>query len=200
MKCFSIPFISMGFLFLLGCSPVKLPATNEYQISAYSAKQLVTKPQHNTLLVTAPEAVAGYDTKEMLYIKKPFKLEVFAKNTWAAAPAEMFYPLLVQSVQRSGFFYAVTSSPYVQEADYRLDSQLLHLEQSFLHQPSVLQLSVKVVLTHVSDSKVIASQIINRQIPCPTDTPYGGVVAANQASEQITAAVAAFVLASIKHD
>ncbi|RUR10568.1 ABC-type transport auxiliary lipoprotein family protein [Legionella sp. km772] len=185
---------------LSSCSPVKMPVTSQYQLTNYSSKQLVGHPSHNTLLVTTPEAVAGYQTEAMLYIKKPYQLEAFSKNAWVDPPASMLYPLLIQSIQRTGYFSAVSSSPYTQGADYRLDSQLLHLEQNFTKKPSVLEFSVKLVLTRVSDNKIIASRIISQNLVCPQDTPYGGVIAANKASLLITEAAASFVVNNIKRN
>jgi cholesterol transport system auxiliary component len=188
----------VGLPILMACSPVKLPEANQYQISSFSTKQWASHAGHNTLLVTNPEAVAAYQTSEMLYIKKPFQLEAFSKNAWVESPASMLYPLLVQSIQRSGYFTAVSSSPYTQGSDYRLDTQVLHLAQNFLKKPSVLEFSIKVVLTRTSDNKIMASSIISEAIPCPNDTPYGGVLAANKASFLITEAVARFVVKSIR--
>lgn len=199
MRIFTTLIFSIVVL-LTGCSPVKVPVTNEYRLNAFSSKQYSSKPRYATLLVTAPEAVAGYDTEEMLYVKKPYKLEPFAKNSWTNPPADMLFPLLVQSLQRTGYFYAVTSSPYSEEADYRLDTQLLKLDQNFLGKPSVLEFVAKVVLTRTEDNKIIGSRIISMQIPCSQDTPYGGVVAGNQASLKFTAEVAGFVGALLKHD
>ncbi|HAU1251794.1 TPA: hypothetical protein F8S27_03650 [Legionella pneumophila] len=195
----SVCFI-LGILTLMSCSPVKVPVTNEYQLTAYSTKQLTRKPRPITIQVTVPEAVAGYQTEEMLYMKKPFKLEPFVKNAWTSPPADMLFPLLVQSLQSSGYFYAVTSSPYSQEADYRLDTQLLKLEQNFIKKPSVLEFSAKIVLTHISDNQIIGSRIVSLQIPCSQDTPYGGVIAANQATFRFTATATDFVVSHIKRD
>lgn len=183
---------------LIACSPVKLPEANQYQLSSYSAKILAAQPSRNTLLVTIPEAVAAYQTAEMLYIKKPYQLEAFAKNAWVEPPANMFYPLLVQSLQRSGYFAAVSSSPYTQGSDYRLDTQVLHLEHNFLKKPSVLAFSIKVAVTRVGDNKVIASRIFSEAIPCTADTPYAGVIAANKASQLLTEAVTRFAVTRIK--
>ncbi|HAT2129131.1 TPA: hypothetical protein I8033_000702 [Legionella pneumophila] len=195
----SVCFI-LGILTLMSCSPVKVPVTNEYQLTAYSTKQLTRKPRSITIQVTVPEAVAGYQTEEMLYMKKPFKLEPFVKNAWTSPPADMLFPLLVQSLQSSGYFYAVTSSPYSEEADYRLDTQLLKLEQNFIKKPSVLEFSAKIVLTHISDNQIIGSRIVSLQIPCSQDTPYGGVIAANQATFRFTATATDFVVSHIKRD
>ncbi|USQ14873.1 membrane integrity-associated transporter subunit PqiC [Legionella lytica] len=184
-------------LLLAACSPVKIPATNQYQLTAYSSKQLTRHPQRVALWVTQPDAAAGYQSEQMLYVNKPFQLESFVKNSWSNPPADMLYPLMVQSLQKTGVFHAVLSSSYSQGADYRLDTQLLSLEQSFLRKPSVLQFSAKVVLTRVSDNKVMGSKIISLQIPCPVDNPYGGVVAANQATRQFTSMMSEFVVSHL---
>ena len=198
MRFFTIVFLSIGVVSLIGCSPVKTLATNEYQLRSFSTKQFTSKPRAITLLVTAPEAVAGHQTDQMLYVKKPYQIEAFVKNEWVSPPAEMLYPLLVQSLQRSGYFYAVASSLYNVEADYRLDTQLLNLEQNFLKKPSAMDVTVKIVLTRVADNKVIASRIISQHIACPMDTPYGGVIAANKATLQLTATVTNFVISNIQ--
>ncbi|BCA96361.1 hypothetical protein TUM19329_27220 [Legionella antarctica] len=193
-------YFTIGIALLMGCSPVKLPVANEFQLSSFSAKKYVSRPRSLTLLVTSPEAVAGYQTEQMLYVQKPFQIEAFAKNAWISPPADMLYPLLVQSLQRTGYFYAVASSPHNEKTDYRLDTHLLTLDQSFLKKPSVIELVVKLVLTRTDNNKVIASRIISLQTPCPMDTPYGGVLAANRASHQFTASAADFVISHIKRD
>lgn len=197
MKTVTSLGLGISFLALVACSPVKVPATNQYQLTAYSSKQLTKHPRHVALWITQPDAAAGYQTEQMLYVTKPFQLESFAKNAWTSPPGDMLYPLMIQSLQGTGFFYAVMSSAYSQGADYRLDTQVLSLEQIFIRKPSVLQFSVKVVLTRVADNKVIASKIFNQQIPCTADTPYGGVIAANQATRQFTALLSKFVVSHI---
>lgn len=189
--------VSLSALALVACSPIKISVTNQYQLSAYSTKKLAKTQLPVTLLITAPDAAAGYQTAQMLYIKKPYELEAFAKNAWTNPPADMLYPLILQSIQGTNLFKAVTSNAYTLGADYRLDTQLLVLDQNFLKKPSVLEFSVKAVLTHVSDNKVLGSQIISVHTPCPSDTPYGGVVAANQATQQFTAILARFVVSHI---
>ena len=52
---------------------------------------------------------------------------------------------------------------------------------------------MKVVLNDSKRNQVIASKIFHYKIPCPSDTPYGGVLAANQAVKGYTADVVKFV-------
>jgi cholesterol transport system auxiliary component len=190
--------ISLSILMLSACSPVKIPVTSQYQLTDYSSQRVTGRPRPIAVWVTMPEAASGYQTEQMLYINKPFQLAAFVKNSWSNPPADMLYPLMVQSLQRTGFFHAIMSSVYSQGADYRLDTQLLSLNQNFLKKPSILEFSVKIVLTRVDDNKVIASKIISQQIPCPMDTPYGGVLAANKAVFRFTKLMSDFVMSHVR--
>lgn len=198
MSRLNLCMMSVFILGLASCSPVKLPETNQYQLTAFSAKRITSSHHAATLAVTAPEAAAGYQTRQMLYIKKPYQLEAFAKNSWSSPPADMLQPLIVQSIQSTGYFYAVTSSLYSEKANYRLDTQLIKLDQNFLKNPSVLELTAKVVLTHIDNNHIIASKIIHLNIPCSQNSPYGGVVAANKAAYQLTAIISDFVVRNAK--
>lgn len=184
---------------LTACSPIKTPLTNQFKLGAFSNRQLASHPTRQSILVTTPAAVAGYQTDQMVYMKKPFELSYFANNGWINPPAEMLFPLILQSLQRSGYFYAVVSSPYTDKTDYRLDTQLIELQQNFIKKPSIIELVVKVALTRVSDDQVIASKIISQHVPCPIESPYGGVLAANRATESFTAELTRFVLAHVQH-
>jgi cholesterol transport system auxiliary component len=181
---------------LIACSPVKTPLSIQHQLSSYSSQLKAKHPKVVSILVTVPEATAGYQTEQMRYIKRPYTLEAFSKNTWVNPPASMLYPLLVQSLQKSGYFKAVLSSGYSEPIDYRIDTQLLRIQQNFIKRPSVLEFSAKVALTEAANNQVKASHIFNLEIPCPQDTPYGGVIAANKASAIFTAQVTDFI---IKH-
>lgn len=188
------------FILLVSCSPVKLQQSNSYKLEAYSNKQYTPQASKQSILITLPEAVAGYQTADMLYMKKPFELSPFTKNVWVDPPADMLLPLIAQSLQRSGYFNAVTSTTNSELTDYRLDTQLIELQQNFITIPSHIDLVVKVVLSHVSDNRVVASRLFSHHVKCPVDTPYGGVTAANIATKNFTAEVTAFVVSQVRQD
>ena len=185
---------------LIACSPVKTVVTNQYKLDAFSEKQLTNKISPQSILITTPEAVAGYQTNEMIYVQKLFELNNFAHSAWISPPADMLYPLIVQSVQRSGYFYAVASSPNSEHTDYRLDTQLIKLQQNFLTKPSKIDFVVKVVLTNTKDNRVVASRMIAQHITCSHESPYGGVLAANLATKQFTAELSNFIVQQVKRD
>lgn len=193
MKKYILALLSV---LLLGSCAVKSPISNEYKLEAFSQKKLGNKPKV-AILITQPEAVGGYQTRNMLYMKEPFQLNAFARNAWTSTPSNMLYPLILQSLKSSGLFYAVTSSPYGDKADYRLDTQLIALHQNFICKPSVIEFKVNIVLTHIPSNKVITSKIINQKVPCPFESPYGGVLAANIAAKEFTRILVDFLKQTI---
>jgi cholesterol transport system auxiliary component len=186
-------------LALIGCS-INTPQVQQYKLEAFSAKAYPSAARPVSILVSQPDAVGGYQTEQMLYQNKPFALESFVKNTWVASPSNMLYPLILQSLQKTHFFHAVSSAPYADKADYRLDTQLIELEQNFLTKPSTVKLVVKVVITAMGDNRVVASRIYNHSVKSHQDTPYGGVVAANQATAQFTNSLSRFVVKVVDAD
>ncbi|CEK11675.1 ABC-type transport auxiliary lipoprotein family protein [Legionella hackeliae] len=191
MKKYSLVILIL--VLLSGCS-VKPLITNQYKLGAFSTKQFSKSPSRHSIFVNTPDAVAGYQDESMLYTVKTYELTPFVHSAWVDQPAEMLLPLIVQSFQRSGYFHVVASSPGAEVAEYRIDTQLIELQQSFLTKPSTVHFVVKSVLVRVEDSQVIASRIFSHIVPCPADTPYGGVVAANQATLLFTTELTKFVI------
>ena len=185
---------------LTACGPINNAVNNQYKLESFSAKKTTKEKTALTILISQPDAIAGYQTEQMLYIEKPFELSNFAHNAWISSPANMLYPLIMQSLQHSHYFHAVVSGPDADKTDYRIDTQLIELQQNFLTKPSVIELVANVVLTHISDNRVVASRIIRERVPCPADTPYGGVVAANKAANAFTATLSDFVIGQVKRD
>lgn len=184
-------------LLAVGCS-VKNPINNEYKLDAHSTKRLYTRAPSYSILISQPEAATGYQTEQMLYSRKPYEILPFAHNAWIGPPASMLFPLIMQTLQQSGYFYAVATTPYADKADFRLDTQLIELQQNFICIPSQIEMVVKVVLTKIDTNTILGSRILRQRINCPEDTPYGGVIAANQAAAQFTALLSTFVIDTIK--
>lgn len=176
--------------------------SEEHRYQLIGVGKVASKPRHThlSLLVMQPNAVDGYTTDRMLYVNKPFQLNAFARNAWMNPPAAMLQPLLARSVESSHYFYAVTLEPNSSKTDYRLESTLMRLQQNFLVKPSRIQLALQAVLTHVEDNRLVATQDFYVDLPCPSDTPIGGVEAANQATQRLTAQVARFVITRVARD
>lgn len=186
----------LGSIFLLAfsaCKSIRLPENQQYQLTQFSCQSYKAPHGDSTLFVSPPEALRGYDGIKMNYSTQAFEVKSFAHHSWLGSPAQMIHPLLTQSLQCSGYFKAVSSGIYSDKTDYRLDSQLLMLQQNFTTTPSQLHLVMKLVLNDVKNNTVITSKIFHYQQNCPTDTPYGGVLAANLAVKQFTEDAVHFV-------
>lgn len=191
------------FLFILlcsGCSSVKPNIINHYSLTQYSAKKIYQKKSEHTLLVSIPEAVAGFQSEQMKYTIKPFALSSFTKNSWSNPPASMIYPLLIQSLQKSGYFEAVGSGAFVNKGEFRLDTQLIELKQDFTCHPSMLKLKMKAMIVKVSENYLQSARIFEIQVPCPQNTPYGGVIAANKATSILTQKITSYVIHIIQRN
>ncbi len=193
MKLRIIHLFCLSLLVLTACMPVKTRTTHQYKLEGYS-QEVSSKRLPYSLLISQPEAMVGYQTEQMMYIQKPYQLTAFSENAWVGPPANMFYPLLVQSFQSSRAFKAVASSPFADKVNYRLDTQILAMEQNFLTKPSRYVMTVKAVLTHVTHNQILSSQVFTVRVPCTQDSPYGGVLAANKASTILTQRIKAFVI------
>lgn len=201
--------ILSGLILLLSnCSSTRPLITDRYTLSLYQTAPYPKSPTalskhpacaYGSLFISPTEAVDGYQTDAMLYQDRPFEIRPFIHHAWQSNPSSMIYPLIYQSLQESHLFQAVVTGPYAWQTDYRIDTQLIQLIQNFQVKPSQIQLTIKASLTHVSDNRVIASHIWHINKPCPSDTPKGGVFAANQATKQFTHDLARFVKISLIH-
>lgn len=191
-------FILSGIIILFSGCAVKPTIQNQYQLTGYSEKRIVSSPVKSSIFIRAPEAMAGYDTIDMLYTIKRYELRAFAHNTWVRPPAEMILPLIVKSLSKSGYFRVVAVSPSIESTAYQLDTQLLELDQNFLTKPSQIQLALKVTLVKTKGNEPLSSRIFTYKIQCPTDTPYGGVLAANQGLRLFTEELTHFIVRQVR--
>lgn len=145
------------------------------------------------LLVAPPIARAGFDSRRMAYVQRPFELSYFARNEWADTPARMLHPLLVQVLEAQGAFRAVLAGPNAAAADLRLDTEVLALQQEFLTEPSVTRVALRAQVVDLASREVLATQVFEAIEPAASADPYGGVVGLNRALHVVLGRLAAFV-------
>lgn len=150
------------------------------------------------LTVEMPRAAPGYDSRQMVYQRRPGQLEAFAFHEWVEPPAAMLAPLLVRALQRSGAFRVVLLAPSAVAGGWRLETGLLHLHQDFTRQPSQLRLSLRAVLLDAASRQALAWREFEISVPAAGDDPVAGAVAAQRAAQQLLAEVAAFCAAQAR--
>lgn len=178
-----------------GCStllPPPPPPDKIYLLEANLAPARSATPREMTLAVGMPRARAGFDSAQMVWVRQPHGLEVYARNRWADTPARMLAPLLAQTLERTNAFHAVVLAPSGVSAGLRLDTEIIRLQQDFSVQPSRVQFTLNAQLIDIGTRRVIASAEFDETENAATEDAYGGVLAANRAVERLLARLAAF--------
>lgn len=145
-----------------------------------------------TLTVDTPRAAPGYDSRRMVYQRRPQQMEVFAYHEWVEPPAQMLAPLLVRALQEHGGFRAVLRAPSAGAGGWRLETELLRLHQDFSQRPSQVRLSVRAVLLNSATRQAVAWREFDVSVAATGDDPVAGAAAAQAAARQLASEVAAF--------
>ena len=145
-----------------------------------------------TLIINPPHAASGFDSQRIIYVRAVHQLEYFANSEWVDTPARMLAPLIVAAVENSGAFRAVVLTPGAAAGDLRLDTEIQRLQQEFGSQPSRLRFTLRATLVDDTTRQVLAWREFNETVAAPSDDPYGGVIAANQAVQAVLKQLADF--------
>lgn len=184
---------------LVGCSPLNMPPKSDYTLVskkvAYSNRPSATD---KTVLVSMPSAAPGFQTRDMIYVLTPFKLQSYTQSQWIAPPANMLMTSLVNAIRGTNYFKAVAAPPFVGDTNYQLNSYLVALDQSFMHPSSQIHLALSVTLVNSQTRQVLATRTFVRDVDAPGNDAYSGVIAANKAADWVSNQVAGFVVNSVK--
>ncbi|HEX8011514.1 MAG TPA: ABC-type transport auxiliary lipoprotein family protein [Casimicrobiaceae bacterium] len=164
---------------------------------------LVAQPLHSpkpvrrdvVIEVAQPRAWPGFDTAQIAYVRQPYQLDYFAASRWADTPARMLGPLLARALEQTGSFRAVVQAPTMVPADFRIDTEIVRLQQNFATQPSRVELTLRMQLTDVRRRQVVAAKVFEETENAPSENAAGGVIAANAALQRVLKQVADFSVA-----
>lgn len=188
--------VVLSFMVLGACGvlqPATTPNPGVYSLEGVPGGAPVAAPiSAPTLIVSPPRAAAGYDSKRIVYVREPHKLDYFAHSEWVDPPTRMLAPLLVAAVENSGAFRAVVPAPSTAAGDLRLDTEIIRLQQEFSSQPSRVRFTLRARLIDENTRRVLAWREFDVSIVAASENPYGGVVAANRAVQEVLASLSAF--------
>ena len=202
MKWMRTEILAVGLILLVGCSPlqpVKNDVLNTYALQAQFHSRGVVEAGAPVLQVTRPKAHPGFDSPRMVYVRKAHELEYFSRNQWVDTPDKMLAPLLVQALEASGGFSAVSQAAGTVTAQLRLDSEIVRLQQDFTTVPSRIRFTLRAQLIDVAGRSILATREFDVSENAASDDPYGGVVAANHAVQRALSEVAGFFAVQAKH-
>jgi cholesterol transport system auxiliary component len=174
---------------LAGCAglpgTVAGPPPQTYVLSPRQAGAPALAGSGPVLVVFPPQARPGYDTARMVYTRRPHELAYFARSQWADLPTAMLGPALVDALSASGRFRAVVAGPASVGGELGLDVRIVSLQQEFGAVPSRARVALRAQLIDLERRSVLATRSFEAVRAAPSEDPYGGVLAINQALEPL---------------
>lgn len=191
----------MGMLLVGGCgalSPSKPVQTQFYALQSLPTPLLpppAIAPGRSlpTLIVNPPHAAPGFDSARIIFVQSANQLEYFAHSEWVEPPARMLGPVLVAAIENTHAFGAVVLMPASASGELRLNTELVRLQQNFQTTPSRVQFALRVHLIDERSRKVLQWREFQADVASTSETPQGGVAAANIAVQTVLAEAAAFL-------
>lgn len=180
-------YLLLLILLLTSCSllgPVKTDPMKSYVLTELPPPISIRKHTLKTILVYPTDVVPPYDTSRMAYSLRPYEINFYANNTWAANPGQMYTPLIMQTLQNTHQFIVI-SPPSVVQSQLTLHTTLIELQQIFYKCSSLVSIVLRAQLIDSYTAKVIATKQISVTEAAPENTPYGGVIAANRATARV---------------
>ena len=191
--------ISPGMLMGCASSLLPKPAAQQtvYALGDSSARTLQAPAVPSTtagltLIVNATRAAPGYDTALIAYQRRTHEIEYFVSSRWVEPPAQMLAPMIARAIQHSAAFAAVVRAPTSASGEFRLDTELVLLRQEFTGVPSVVRLSLHAVLIDSTTRRVVGSRDFEVSVISASEDAQGGVMAANNAVQQLLPLLVAF--------
>ena len=184
-------------LLLTGCTSLSAPqvtSQNIYVLEAQPAIKPAQAKRNLVLAVSAPQTRPGFDTPQIAYVQQPHELNYFVTSRWAATPANMLEPLLLQALEQTQSFRAIVQTAGAVPADVILGIELIRLQHNFGTRPSRVQLTLKAQLIDVRGKRVLAVKQFDETENAASDDAYGGVTAANRLVQRVLGQVADFCI------
>jgi cholesterol transport system auxiliary component len=195
-KYLALTLLMLNLIGVAGCAVNT--NVNKFTLNPTCIKfQCCTTATNASILVANTVAQPGYDTSQMVYIDRLYQIKNFSRNSWIAPPQQLLTSLLAQNLRSSCYFRIVVISPFAGITQFRLESRLLKLQQEFLCCPSRVKLVMQVILIDNATNRAIADKTFIATCLAPKENPYGGVIAANRATQQILNQVTNFVIANV---
>lgn len=128
----------------------------------------------------------GYEQPLMAYREgDALALRYFATARWVSAPGELVIERLGDALEATGRFRAVLTGPPPPVADYRLELELLRLEQDYRDGGAgVARLALRTRLL-ARDGELLAQQRLETSAPAAATGPAAAAAAANRALAEL---------------
>jgi cholesterol transport system auxiliary component len=184
--------LALAVATLSSCSiftPVSLDKVYTYQIGTDAISKngnICSSNNGKSLQITRMRADSPFDNNRMAYSMAQYQIETYATHKWTTAPAIMLSTAMQQSLAKSCIYTSVVNSDFMSNANYRLDTQLLTLQQNITGNSSTVDLTIQAQLVDNTTNQVVKSKVFTENI-VESANPQGFADGANQANNSFLA-------------
>lgn len=182
-----------------GCAPLfSGPAPNLYRVSAVHdfPPDLPRVPVQ--LLIEAPQAAGGLDTRRIALARSPVTLDYFADSEWTDRLPLLVQAALVDSFENSRAIAALGRDSAGLRADFILRSAIRHFEADYrtASGPPVIRVTIAVRLVRMPAGAIVAGTILSARTPARANTVPDIVAAFDAALATVMKQIVLWTLAS----
>lgn len=200
----SIPVLLLGILaaVLAGCSgvlPKPAPAPDLYTLSPAAALSAPAGPRSaNRILVDAVLAPAALDTARIALHHTPTNVEYYAAAAWTDRAPALVQQLMLDTVERSLRFVAISRAAVDLHADDLLLAELKHFEADYggAGAPTI-QFEIGLKLVRAADSAILAQRNFTASQPAAANNVPAIVTAFDNAAHNALKDLPAWIAASL---
>jgi ABC-type uncharacterized transport system auxiliary subunit len=194
-----LPALPVAALLLAGCLGGPAPVLTDYTLE-YPPPQLAALPalpvEINVELLAASGAVGG---PEMLYQQKPFSLNAYTYDRWAADPVTLVQSFLVRDMQGSGLFAGVFEYRENLRARYRLTVTLEEFWEEDAGEVAHARIRLRASLLDVGEGgqSLLFQRSYQAQGPEAAQNAGGLAASMSQAMREVSASLIADVRSAL---
>jgi cholesterol transport system auxiliary component len=152
-----------------------------------------------TLIVNPTHAAAGYDSRRIIYVRKPHQLEYYAHGEWIDSPARMLKPLIVAAIEQGGAYQAVVLTPSAATGELRLDTEVVRLQHQYDNRSDRVRFTLHAYIVDIKSRQVLGWREFDESVDLESAGVYGAVVAANRAVNTALGKLTTFAQETAEH-
>ncbi|MCF6808254.1 ABC-type transport auxiliary lipoprotein family protein [Thiotrichales bacterium 19S9-12] len=164
--------------------PVKVAETKTYQITTTNQVTPENHSNKSVLRIDKMQSTPPYNNIYMYYATNQSQIKHYAYSHWVTAPSNMLDRMLLEDIDSANIYQATVATSYFGQADYKLSTTLLELNQHMNNQSNYVTLKVLAQLSNNQTNRLEKQLIFNINV-ASSPSPEGMATAANQAANTL---------------
>jgi ABC-type uncharacterized transport system auxiliary subunit len=158
-------WLLLGVLWTSGC--MTFTAKKYYMIHLSVPDPSTFAALDKVLLADPTEADSLYDDFRMVYRLSPYEINYYSFNFWSEKPAKLIHNSLLDFLLRSRVFKDVRAETTRDDADLRLKSRLLVIEEIDTENTWYARLAMELEIIDIQSGKTVAFRRFDTRMPLP---------------------------------